>query len=297
MDHHASAAHTTSLLTDAFERHRPYLRAIAYRMLGSVTDAEDAIQECWMRLHRRTPAEIDDLRPWLATVIGRICVDMLRKRRTRREDYAGTWLPGPIEVTAPDHTPDQEAELADMVGLAMLVVLETLSPAERLAFVLHDVFAVPFPAIAPIIDRTPEATRQLASRARRRIRAAKPEPDADLAVQRHVIDAFLAAARARDFGALLELLDPEVVLHFDGGGSGPLARPAIVGSAKVAAELDIGRPFATLARAAMVNGAPGLVVGPPGRVIAVAGMLVAGGRIREIDIIGDPAKLRAIDLP
>ena len=289
-------ADRVSSLADQFERHRPYLRAVAYRMLGSVSEAEDAIQESWLRLARRTPEDTEDLRPWLTTVVGRICLDMLRSRRSRREDYAGTWLPGPIEVTAADNTPEQEAVLADSIGLALLVVLETLNPAERLAFVLHDVFAVPYEEIAGVVGRTPEAARQLASRARRRIQAAKSEPDADLAVQRRVVDAFLAAARARDFSALLAVLDPEVVLRFDGGGRGPLARPTVVGSAAVAAEIDRGRQFAALGRPALVNGVAGIIVGPPGRVVAVASLTVVEGRIREIDIIGDRAKLRAVNL-
>jgi RNA polymerase sigma factor (sigma-70 family) len=282
-------------LANEFERHRPYLRSVAYRMLGSVSEAEDAIQECWLRLDRRGPDDTDNLRPWLTTVVGRICLDFLRKRRSRREDYAGTWLPEPIEVIAADDNPEKEADLADSVGLALLVVLENLAPAERLAFVLHDVFALPFDEIAPVVDRTPEATRQLASRARRRIQAAKPEPDADLVVQRRVVDAFLAAARSRDFEGLLAILDPDVVLRFDGGGRGPLARPAVVGAQQVAAEIDIGRRFAGIARPAIVNGAAGVIVGPPGRVVAVASMVVVDGRIREIDIVGDPAKLRLLN--
>ncbi|MBA2634607.1 MAG: sigma-70 family RNA polymerase sigma factor, partial [Chloroflexi bacterium] len=214
-----------ALLSREFERHRPYLRSVAYRMLGSVTEAEDALQECWLRLDRRPPREADSLRPWLTTVVGRICLDLLRARRSRREDYAGSWLPEPVVVA--DDSPEDEAVLADVVGLALLVVLETLTPAERLAFVLHDVFAVPFAEIAAVVDRSPTAARQLASRARRRVRAARPEPDADLAVQQRVVDAFLAAARAGDFDALLLLLDPDVVLRTDGGGRGPLARPPV----------------------------------------------------------------------
>src|SRR5438309_3947617 len=196
-------------LAREFERHRPYLRAIAYRMLGSVTEAEDALQEAWLRLDRHPPEEAEDLRPWLTTVVGRICLDMLRARRSRHEDYAGSWLPEP--VVAAEDSPEDEAMLADAVGLALLVVLETLTPAERLAFVLHDVFAVPFEEIAPVVDRTPTAARQLASRARRRVQGAATVPDADLARQRKVVDAFLAAARGGDFEALLSLLDPDVL--------------------------------------------------------------------------------------
>jgi RNA polymerase sigma-70 factor, ECF subfamily len=280
-------------VADEFERHRQYLRAVAYRMLGSETEAEDALQEAWLRLDRRPPDDISELRPWLTTVVGRICLDMLRARRSRREDYAGSWLPEPV-VTA-DNSPEKDAVMADSVGLALLVVLETLSPAERLAFVLHDVFGVPFDEIAALVDRSPTAARQLASRARRRVQAARPEPDADVAVQRRVVDAFLAAARGGDFEALLSLLDPDVVLRTDGGGRGPLARPPVTGAAEVAAVLQRGAaPFAPLGRAAMVNGSPGLIVGPPGKVIAVVGLTVVAGRIREIDIVGDPAKLRGL---
>jgi RNA polymerase sigma factor (sigma-70 family) len=264
-------------------------------MLGSVTEAEDALQEAWLRLDRRPPGEADNLRPWLTTVVGRICLDVLRARRSRREEYAGSWLPEPVVVA--DDSPEDEAVLADAVGLALLVVLETLSPAERLAFVLHDVFAVPFEEIATVVDRSPTAARQLASRARRRLQAVKAEPDADLAVQRRVVDAFLAAARAGDFEALLTLLDPEVVLRTDGGGSGPLARPPVIGARQVAEVLRTrAKTFAPLGRPAMVNGTPGVIVGPPGKVAAVVGLTVTGGLIREIDIIGDKAKLRRLDM-
>jgi RNA polymerase sigma-70 factor, ECF subfamily len=282
-----------SILAAEFERHRPYLRAVAYRMLGSTTEAEDALQETWLRLDRRPPDDTSNLRPWLTTVVGRICLDMLRARRSRREDFADSWLPEPV-VSAND-SPEKDAVLADSVGLALLVVLETLTPAERLAFVLHDVFAVPFEEIATVVGRSPTAARQLASRARRRVQAAKPEPDADVAVQRRVVDAFLAAARGGDFEALLSLLDPDVVLRTDGGGHGPLARPPVTGAAEVAAVLQRGAaPFAPLGRPVTVNGGPGLIIGPPGRVIAVVGLTVVDGRIREIDIVGDPAKLRGL---
>ena len=284
-----------SILAAEFERHRPYLRAVAYRMLGSTTEAEDALQEAWLRLDRRPPDDTSNLRPWLTTVVGRICLDMLRARKSRREDFADSWLPEPVVTT--DDSPEKDAVLADSVGLALLVVLETLTPAERLAFVLHDVFAVPFDEIATVVGRSPTAARQLASRARRRAQAAKPQPDADLAVQRRVVDAFLAAARGGDFEALLSLLDPDVVLRTDGGGHGPLARPPVTGAAEVAAVLRSRAPaFAPLGRPAMVNGSPGLIVGPPGKVVSVVGLTVVGGRIREIDIVGDPAKLRGLAL-
>ena len=293
-DGHRSGS-TRATLADEFERHRPYLRAVAYRMLGSMTEAEDALQECWLRLDRRPPADTADLRPWLTTVISRICLDMLRSRRSRREDYAGSWLPEPIVDRQDDASPEDAVVLADSVGLALLVVLETLTPAERLAFVLHDVFALPFDEIAPVVDRSPAAARQLASRARRRIQAARPKPDADVAVQQRVVDAFVAAARAGDFDALLSLLDPDVVLRTDGGGHGPLARPPVVGARQVLEVFRAGATtFAPLGRLAQVNGEPGVVVGPPGRVVAVVGFSVVAGLIREIDIIGDRAKLQGL---
>jgi len=292
-EHEDRGIETRSVLAGEFERHRPYLRSVAYRMLGSLSEAEDALQECWLRLDRRPPAG-DDIRPWLTTVVGRICLDMLRARRSRREEYAGSWLPEP-EVAAPG-TPEDQAVLADAVGLAMLVVLETLTPSERLAFVLHDVFAVPFDEIAPIVDRSPDAARQLASRARRRIQDARAKPDADFGVQQRVVDAFLAAARSGDFEALLSLLDPEVVLRTDGGGRGPLARSPVVGATEVVTVLrSRARTFAPLGRPAIVNGSPGVIVGKPGAVVAVVGFTVAGGRIQEIDIVGDPAKLRGVE--
>ncbi|MGZ6294774.1 MAG: RNA polymerase sigma factor SigJ [Candidatus Limnocylindrales bacterium] len=281
-------------LAQEFERHRPYLRSVAYRLLGSVAEADDALQQCWLRLDRRAPDEPADLRPWLTTVLSRICLDLLRARRARREVYAGSWLPEPVVHSY--GSPEDDSVRADSVGLALLVVLETLSPAERLAFVLHDVFAVPFEEIAPVVGRSPVAARQLASRARRRVQAAKPEADADLQVQRHVVDAFLAAARAGDFEALLALLDPDVVLHTDGGGHGPLARPPVSGARQVAQFLRLQAPnFAPLGRPAVVNGGPGVIVERQGMLLAVVGLTVARGRIREIDIVGDPTKLAGVE--
>ena len=280
-------------LTQEFERQRPHLRGVAYRMLGSISEAEDAVQEAWVRLDRRDPGGTDDLRGWLTVVVGRISLDMLRSRRSRREEYAGSWLPEPIVTGAVDDSPERDAVLADSVGLALLVVLDTLSPAERLAFVLHDVFAVPFVEIADVVGKTPAATRQLASRARRRIHDSARQPDADLAVQRSVVDAFLAAARAGDFDALLRVLDPAVVFRFDGGGSGPLARPAIQGADAVARELlSTGAPFAPLAEPAIINGAAGAIVRAAGRPRYVVGFTVVKGRIAALDLIGDPAKVR-----
>lgn len=282
-------------LAQEFEQYRSHLRSVAYRMLGSVAEADDAVQEAWGRLDRRDPGGTDDLRGWLTVVVGRICLDMLRSRKARREQYAGTWLPEPIVAAPADDGPERQAVMADSVGLALLVVLETLSPAERLAFVLHDVFAVPFDQIAPVVDRSPEAARQLASRARRRVRDAAPEPDADLAVQRRVVDAFLAAARAGDFEALLRVLDPEVVFRVDGGGAGPLARAPIVGAEAVARQAEKGGPrFASYARPAIVNGGPGLILRLPARTF-VAGFTVRDGRITAIDLIADPAKVRGVE--
>ena len=209
---------------EQFESHRPHLQAVAYRMLGSVVDAEDAVQEAWLRLSRSDPSAVANLGGWLTTVVGRICIDMLRARRVRNEDYVGTWLPEPIVEADESTEPGAEVELADSVGLALLVVLEALSPAERLAFVLHDMFGVPFEEIAPIVDRSPAAARQLASRARRRVRGA-PEPDGNLRAQREVVEAFLAASRAGNFDALLAVLDPDVVFRIDTGIGHPLARP------------------------------------------------------------------------
>ena len=283
-------------LAQEFEHQRPHLRGVAYRMLGSISEADDAVQEAWVRLDRRDPGGTDDLRGWLTVVVGRICLDMLRSRQSRREEYAGTWLPEPIVSGAQDDNPEHASVLADSVGLALLVVLETLTPTERLAFVLHDVFGVPFDDIAEVVGKTPAATRQLASRARRRVRQDAPSSDADLAVQRSVVDAFLATARAGDFEALVRVLDPEVVFRMDGGGVGLLARPPVTGAGAVAREiLSTGAPFAPLAEPAMVNGAPGAIVRAAGRPRYVVGFTVANGRIAAIDLIGDPAKVGRFD--
>ena len=279
-------------LATEFEHQRSHLRAVAYRMLGSISEAEDAVQEAWVRLDRRDPGGTEDLRGWLTVVVGRICLDMLRTRRSRRETYAGTWLPEPVVSPPTDDNPEHEAVLADSVGLALLVVLETLTPAERLAFVLHDIFGVPFEEIAKVVGRTPAAARQLASRARRRVREDAPSPDADLAVQRRVVDAFLAAARAGDFDALVRVLDPDVVFRTDDGGTGLLARPQIVGAGAVAREIATGGArFAPLAERVTVNGAPGVMVRAGGRPRYVVGFTVVNGRIAAIDIVGDPAKV------
>jgi RNA polymerase sigma factor (sigma-70 family) len=280
-------------MTDEFEAHRRHLQAVAYRMLGSSSEAEDAVQEAWLRLSRSNTSAVENMGGWLTTVVARVCLDMLRSRRARREDYVGSWLPEP--VVGIENGPEDEAVLADSVGLALLVVLDTLTPAERLAFVLHDMFGMPFEEIAPIVDRSETAARQLASRARRRVRGATPATDPDLREQRRVIDAFLAASREGDFEALLEVLDPDVVFRVDAGGVPPRARPPVEGAAAVAAQiLERGSPFARFARPAIVNGNAGVVVVPRKRPVAVVGFVVADGRIAEIDVIADPAKLRRL---
>jgi RNA polymerase sigma factor (sigma-70 family) len=280
-------------LAQQFEEHRSHLRAVAYRMLGSRTEADDALQEAWLRLNRADASGIENPGGWLTTVVARVCLDMLRSRRSRREEPLGPHLPEPIVSLEDTMQPEHEALLADSVGLALLVVLETLSPAERLAFVLHDMFGVPFDEIAPIVDRSPTAARQLASRARRRVRGAAPAPDPDLARQREVIDAFLAAAREGDFDALVALLDPDVVFRIDRGAlTAPPSREVRGAHAVADQVLRYGRPFAPLGRPAIVNGAAGAVVEVRGRRVAVAGFTVVDGRIAAIDLLADPARLR-----
>ena len=284
-------------LADRFEEHRPHLQAVAYRMLGSVSEAEDAVQEAWFRLARSDADAVTNLGGWLTTVVGRVCLDLLRARRSRREDYAGSWLPEPIVSVDLAEDPEQEALLADSVGLALLAVLELLTPAERLAFVLHDMFGVPFDEIGEIVGQNATATRQLASRARRRVRGAVPSPDPDLARQREVVDAFLTASRAGDFEALVAVLDPDVVFRIDTGGVPPRARPPVVGAEAVARQvLSRGAPLAPLARPAVVNGGAGAVVVVGGRPFAVVGFTVTDGRIAAIDLIADPAKLRGLNV-
>jgi RNA polymerase sigma-70 factor (ECF subfamily) len=281
---------------EQFERQRPRLRAVAYRMLGSVTDAEDAVQEAWLRLHGTGDGAIENLSAWLTTVVGRVCIDALRARQSRREEFPGAWLPEPIVSTDEQLDPEQEALLADSVGLALLVVLETLTPPERLAFVLHDMFAMPFDEIAPIVERSPEAARQLASRARRRVRGAIPSPDTDLTGQREIVAAFLAASRAGDFDALLAVLDPDVVFRADAGKLTELVRPQISGAVEVARYSAAQGPrFATLCHPALVNGAGGLVIQTKRGPIGAVGVTVTHGRIATIDLILDPDKLSAVD--
>jgi RNA polymerase sigma-70 factor (ECF subfamily) len=284
-------------LAERFERERPQLRRIAYRMLGTVEEADDAVQEAWIRLSRTDESSVQNLGAWLTTVVSRVSLDMLRARRSRREEYVGSWMPEPIVAIDNRPTPEDEALIADGVGLALYVVLETLSPAERLSFVLHDMFAIPFDEIAPIVGRSPEATRQLASRARRRVHRARPEPDVELTEQQQLVDAFLAAAREGDFDALVELLDPEVTLRVDAGPGSPLARPPIVGRDAVLAEARRWTAMAQFGRRARVNGVAGAVIGRPGRPFAVVGVTVADGRITALDFVVDPAKLGRITIP
>jgi len=282
-------------LAERFEHERPQLRRIAYRMLGTLDEADDAVQEAWIRLSRTDDSSLDNLGAWLTTVVSRVCLDMLRTRRSRREDFVGSWMPEPIVAVDGGPSPEDEALIADGVGLALYVVLETLAPAERLAFVLHDMFAMPFDEIAPIVGRSPEAARQLASRARRRVHGARPDPDVELAEQRRVVDAFLAAAREGDFDALLQLLDPDVTLRVDAGPDSPLARDPIVGAEAVVAEASRWMALAPYSRSAVVNGVAGAVVGrPDGTVFTVVALTVANGRINAIDFVVDPAKLARV---
>ena len=283
-------------LAERFEADRTHLRAVAYRMLGSVSEADDAVQEAWLRLNRSGAGEVENLRAWLTTVVARVALDMLRSRKSRREEPLGPRVPEPIVSRADAVDPEHQALQADSVGLALLVVLETLSPAERLAFVLHDMFAVPFDEIAPVVGRSPAAARQLASRARRRVRQATPEPDADLARQRELVEAFLAAARGGDFDALLAVLDPDVVLRVDRGALRPAGSREVHGARAVAGQVRTFAQLARFARPALVNGAAGVVVAAPRRPLAVVGFTVADGRIAEIDVLADPERLRGLDL-
>jgi RNA polymerase sigma factor (sigma-70 family) len=283
-------------LAQRFQAARPHLGALAYRMLGSVDDAEDAVQEAWLRLtggNQQGVAEIANLDAWLTTVVARICLNTLRTRRSRLREELVARVPDPIVDAVGDVDPEHQAMLADAVGLALFVVLDTLPPPERLAFVLHDVFAVPFDQIAPIVERSPEATRKLASRARRRIHDAAPNPDSDLAAQHAVVDAFFAAGRAGDFDRLVAVLDPDVSLRGD-FGPGPVR--SAHGAAAVA---GLARSYAAPereARAAVVNGAAGAVIFVAGEPTAVMGFVVRGGRIAAIDVLADPERIARIDV-
>jgi RNA polymerase sigma factor (sigma-70 family) len=283
-------------LAERFEEHRAHLRAVAYRMLGSLGEADDAVQEAWLRVSRADTSGVENLGGWLTTVVARVCLNMLRSRSSRREEPLGVHVPDPIVSRAEGVDPEHEALLADSVGLALLVVLDTPSPAERLAFVLHDMFAVPFDELAPIVGRSPTAARQLASRARRRVRHTAPAPDADLARQREAVDAFLAAARDGDFEALVAVLDPDVVLRSDGGVARPGATFAVHGARAVAEQALTYARLSPYVRPALVNGAAGVVVAPRGRPFSIMGFTVSAGRIVAIDGLADPERLRRLDL-
>ena len=283
-------------LAERFEEHRIRLRAVAYRMLGSLSDADDAVQEAWLRLIRSDTNEIENLGGWLTTVVARVCLNMLRSRASLREEPLGVHVPDPIVSRDDGADPEHEALLVDAVGLALLVVLETLTPAERLAFVLHDMFAVPFDEIAPMVGRSPTAARQLASRARRQVQGAATVPDADLASQRRVVDAFFAATREGNFDALVAVLDPDVVLRSDGGVLRPVASAVIHGARAVAGRALTFAQLSPFVQPALVNGAAGVVVAPHGRPFAVMSFTVTSGKIVAIDALADPARLRQLDL-
>jgi len=286
---------TPERLAEQFEEHRPHVRAVAYRMLGSVSEAEDAVQEAWIRLSRTDVSGVDNLRAWLTTVVARVCLDTLRTRTSRREDPLDTHVPDPV-ITRADEDPESYAMLADSVGLALLVVLEKLEPAERLAFVLHDVFGMTFDEIAPIVDRSVVATRQLASRARRRVQSQTPTSDADLRKQRRVVDAFLAAVQNGDFEALVAVLDPAIVLRADGGAAKGMSR-LVRGAQAVAAQAVTFSKLGLSNRVVLVNGNIGVVSRlPDGRLLSVIGFTIADGKVVEMDIVADPDRLSRLDL-
>lgn len=282
-------------LTERFEEHRSRLRAVAYRMLGSVTEADDAVQETWLRLHRADTSGVQNLAAWLTTVVTRVCLNMLRTRESHREEPLDEYLPDPVSDDD-GADPERAALLADSVGFAMLVVLDTLTPAERIAFVLHDMFAVPFDDIAAMIDRSPAATRQLASRARRRVKGVDAVPDADLPRQRRVVDAYLAAARGGDFEALVAVLDPDVVLRADGAVVPGRAPVVIRGVRNVTKGALLASARTRSTEPALVDGAVGLVMARRGRLAVALGFTIIDDRITEIDIIAEPHRLRRLEL-
>jgi len=281
----------TRWLADQFEERRPRLLAVAYRMLGSRAEAQDAVQEAWLRLSGTARGDVDNFDAWLTTVVARISLNMLRARKTRNEAHA----PEPILDRADGPSPEHAALLANGIGLALLVVLETLAPAERIAFVLHDVFGMPFEEVAPIVERTPEAARQLASRARRRVQARNATPDADMAVQRRVVDAFCAAAQSGDLNRLVAVLDPDVVLRADGGAS-PSGSIEVRGAQQVARRAEAFERLGLLRRPILVNGVAGVVCLLEGRPFSVMAFTIHGERIVQIDILRDPERLRQLDL-
>ena len=281
-------------LAQRYEEQRPRLRAVAYRMLGSLSEADDAVQDAWLRVSRADTSEVENMAAWLTTIVARVSLNMLRSRNTRRERPLDVHVPDPVIDPADGTDPEHEALLADSVGIALLIVLETLSPPERLAMVLHDWFGVPFDEIAPIVDRSSEAARQLASRARRRVRGAAPVPDGDVSAQWEVVEAFLAAGRDGDFEALVALLDPDVVLRADGGGTG--LSHFVRGAEKVAAQAVMYRRVGLTPHRALVNGAPGMVTFRDGEPFSVAAVTIRGGRIVEMDFLTDPERLARLDL-
>jgi RNA polymerase sigma-70 factor (ECF subfamily) len=283
-------------LTERFEEHRTRLRAVAYRMLGSVSEADDAVQEAWLRVSRADTKSVENLAGWLTTVVARVCLNVLRTRESRRETPLDVHVPDPIVSPEDGGDPEHEALLADSVGLALLVVLESLTPAERLAFVLHDMFAVPFEEIAPLIERSPAAARQLASRGRRRVQGRAPAPDADLTRQRSVVDAFFAASRNGDFDALVAVLDPDVVLRSDGGLARPRLTLELHGARSVAEQAVASTRLSPFVRPALINGAAGVVVAARRRPLFVMAFTVTGGKIVAIDVLADPERLRQLDL-
>ncbi|MCZ4124734.1 RNA polymerase sigma factor SigJ [Streptomyces sp. H39-S7] len=281
-------------LAERFEAHRTHLRAVAYRMLGSLSEADDAVQDAWLRASRAGTDGVENLGGWLTTIVARVSLDVLRSRATRREDPLDVHVPDPVISSAAGLDPEHEVLLADSVGLALLVVLDTLPPAERLAFVLHDMFAVPFDDIAPIVDRSPTATRQLASRARRRVQGATPAPDADLSRQREVVDAFLTAARGGDFDALVAVLDPDVLMRADTGTADGRVSRLIRGARQVAGQAVTFAAYAPFARAALINGSPGIVTAPDGQLFSVMGFTITAGKVTEINLLADPTRLATL---
>jgi RNA polymerase sigma-70 factor (ECF subfamily) len=289
---------TPERLAEQFEAHRSHVRTVAYRMLGSASEAEDAVQEAWIRLSRTDVSGVENLRGWLTTVVARVCLDMLRTRASRREDPMDTHVPDPIirSIGREPEGPEADAMRADSVGLALLVVLEKLEPAERLAFVLHDVFGMTFEEIAPIVDRSVVATRQLASRARRRVQGQAPTPDADLRQQRRVVDAFLAAAQKGDFEALLGVLDPDIVLRADGGAVKGMSR-LVRGAQAVVAQAAAFSKINLSDQIVLVNGNVGVVTRlPDGRLFSVVAFTIANGKVVEMDILADPERLSRLDV-
>jgi RNA polymerase sigma-70 factor (ECF subfamily) len=284
-------------LADRFEEYRPHLRSVAFRMLGSISEADDAVQDAWLRLARSGADGVDNLGGWLTTIVARVCLNMLRSRKASHEESSGVHLPDPVISREETTNPEQEALLADAVGLALIVVLDTLSPAERLAFVLHDMFDLPFDEIAPMVDKSTAATRQLASRARRRVReGGGPTPDPDVRAQRRVVDAFFAAARGGDFEALVEVLDPSVVMRVDAGPTRPEMSTVARGADVIAQRAAMFARPTVILRPALVNGAAGVVVMLGRQPVSVMGFLVAGGRIAQIDSMIDQERLARLDL-